>query len=278
MPVDAESFGRVKQQPTMNYITNGNDNLFTSAKFLLDKLYYRFPRSEAMVFVFWDELEHALRLFDMSNPDTVVGESKLVLGMYDQFLEQANGGVRNELGTVTRFPTSRQAAIDYDNQIATYDYGTNKLGYDSFSAEQARQYVNARFMQLYDCEDKYQGIRPVAGEVEYRRRGSYWNNDFHFYGMFMDAFLNSNALLVKSAGMIDRIPGCVVDVSVDKGDENQYSEDPQLYDEMMRRYKGLQGVWVVTKVHNYVKPNSGKVESFRQVLTLARNFVWPIED
>ena len=40
----------------MNYITNGNDNLFTASKFLLDKLYYGSPRAESMVFVFWNEL------------------------------------------------------------------------------------------------------------------------------------------------------------------------------------------------------------------------------
>jgi hypothetical protein len=38
----------------------------------------------------------------------------------------------------------------------------------------------------------------------YTIRGSYWNNDFHFYGTFIDTFLNNNALLIKTAGSILR--------------------------------------------------------------------------
>lgn len=33
-----------------------------------------------------------------------------------------------------------------------------------------------------------------------------------------------------------RIPGSIVDICVDRGDSQQYSEDPHLYEEMMRRY------------------------------------------
>jgi hypothetical protein len=44
----------------MNYITNGNDNLFTVSKFLLDKLYYGVPRAESMVFIFWNEIKKRL--------------------------------------------------------------------------------------------------------------------------------------------------------------------------------------------------------------------------
>ena len=60
VPVDADTFDSVKQQPCINYITNGNDNLFTASKFLLDKLYYGFPRARSMVFVFWNELTKKL--------------------------------------------------------------------------------------------------------------------------------------------------------------------------------------------------------------------------
>lgn len=129
----------------MNYITNGNDNLFTSAKFLLDKLYYSFPRSKSMVFVFWNELDHMLKLFDMSNIKTITGESSIVLSMYDMFAESASGGVSNELGTVTKFPTSAASRISYDKQIAEYDYKTNKFKYDNINPLQSHTYMNARF-------------------------------------------------------------------------------------------------------------------------------------
>lgn len=46
-----------------------------------------------------------------------------------------------------------------------------------------------------------------------------------------------------------------------------------MYDEMMKRFRGLEGVWIATRVHNYVRPNGGRENAFRQVLTLVRNFV-----
>lgn len=74
-----------------------------------------------------------------------------------------------------------------------------------------------------------------------------------------------------------RIPGSIVDICVDRGDSQQYSEDPHLYEEMMRRYHGLDGIWIVTKVHNYIKPGADKSDAFRQVITLSRNFTYPVE-
>lgn len=71
--VDDETFGSVKQQPSINYITNGNDNLFTASKFLLDKLYYGTPRAESMVFIFWNEIEKKLQLFDAANRKSITG-------------------------------------------------------------------------------------------------------------------------------------------------------------------------------------------------------------
>lgn len=143
--VDDESFGRAGQQPSMNYITNGNDNLFTASKFLLDKLYYGFPRSRSMAFVFWDERDKKLRLFDMANADTVTGRTPIMIGMYDSMAESATGGVSNEFGTVTKFPTSVTTKAQYQKQIASYDYSRNKFDYDNISQAQQRLYMNARF-------------------------------------------------------------------------------------------------------------------------------------
>ena len=270
--LDKESFGSVKHQPKMNYITNGNDNVFTSMKFLLDKLYYTFPRSESMVFILWDELSHQLRLFDMSNQKTLTGRSQIILSMFDAFTESASGGVSNELGTVTKFPSSAVAITDSSSQMAIYDYKTNKFSYDNIKQSQHRQYINNHFQLDENIQNKYKGI-----DVQIIRRGSFWNNDFHFYGTFIDTFLSNNALIVKAAGNIMRIPGSIVDICVDRGDSQQYSEDPHLYEEMMRRYQGLDGIWIVVKVHNYIKPGADKSDAFRQVITLSRNFTYPVE-
>ena len=51
--------------------------------------------------------------------------------MFDAFTESASGGVSNELGTVTKFPSSAVAITDSSSQMAIYDYKTNKFSYDN---------------------------------------------------------------------------------------------------------------------------------------------------
>jgi len=91
--IDEESFNAVVQQPAMKYITNGNDNLFTASKFLLDKLYYGYPRAKSMVFVFWNEIKKRLQLFDVANRKTITGQSGLQLSMFAGRGEAMAGGV-----------------------------------------------------------------------------------------------------------------------------------------------------------------------------------------
>ena len=52
------------------------------------------------------------------------------------------GGVQNELGTVTKFPTSAVLGVGYRRQIATYDYARNKFGYDNIDPGNAYMYMN----------------------------------------------------------------------------------------------------------------------------------------
>lgn len=80
--IDEETFSSVKQQPRIDYITNGNDNLFTASKFLLDKLYYGFPRAESMVFVFWNELTKKLQLFDAARRKSITGQTGIAISMF----------------------------------------------------------------------------------------------------------------------------------------------------------------------------------------------------
>lgn len=76
--------------------------------------------------------------------------------------------------------------------------------------------MNERFSYDDDMLVKYEN-RFLKEQGCYKVRGSFWNNDFHFYGTFIDTFLNNNALLVKTGGSIARQPGSIVAVDVDRG-------------------------------------------------------------
>lgn len=272
--IDSETFDAVKQQPTMNYITNGNDNLFTVSKFLLDKLYYNFPRAQSMVFIFWNELKNKLQLFDVANKKSITGQTGVVLSMFATQAESMSGGVQNELGVVTKFPTSASLNIGYKKQIAIYDYSKNKFNYDNINPESSYQYMNEHFSVDDTIITKYKN-RFLKEQNKYTIRGSYWNNDFHFYGTFIDTFLNNNALLVKTIGNITKQPGSITNITIDRGQKDLIEENPQMYEDILRRYCGLEGTWITAKVHHYIQPNAEKKDRYRQTLTLVRNFNHP---
>jgi hypothetical protein len=52
-------------------------------------------------------------------------------------------------------------------------------------------------------------------------------------------------------------------------------ENASTYEDILRRYKGLEGAWIIAKVHHYIKPNAEKSDRYKQTLTLARNFNYP---
>lgn len=78
--------------------------------------------------------------------------------MFDAFTESASGGVSNELGTVTKFPSSAVAITDSSSQMAIYDYKTNKFSYDNIKQSQHSQYINNHFRLDENLQNKYKGI------------------------------------------------------------------------------------------------------------------------
>ena len=113
--------------------------------------------------------------------------------------------------------------VGYKRQIASYDYSKNKFEYDNIKPEHAYQYMNERFSE-----------------------------DEDLYGRYRNAFLNSGALMVKTIGNITRLPGSIVGISIDRGQAELMEESPQMYEDILRRYKGLEGAWIVAKTHHYI--------------------------
>lgn len=195
--------------------------------------------------------------------------------MFESQNEALAGGVKTELGTVTKFPTSQSFRIGYRKQVALFDYGSNRFEYDNIPPESSYQYINSRFDVGAETLDKYNGDAMKSGG--YIERGSVWNNNFHFYGTFSDVFLNDNALMVRTCGEISRIPGGLVGLTVDKGQHDLLDEDPKLYEDVMARYMGLEGTWFISKAHHVIRPSADKTERYRQTLTLVRNFDYDLD-
>lgn len=85
--------------------------------------------------------------------------------------------------------------------------------------------MNERYSVDNQLSGRYRNVF-LKEPARYVVRGSYWNNDFHFYGTFVDTFLNNSALMIKTIGNITRQPGGIIDVSIDRGQKDMVEESP----------------------------------------------------
>lgn len=77
-------------------------------------------------------------------------------------------------------------------------------------------YMNQTFSTDDQLSGRYRNVF-LREQNSYNVRGSFWNNDFHFYGTFMDTFLNSSALMIKTGGNLTRLPGSITSITIDRG-------------------------------------------------------------
>lgn len=69
-------------------MTNGNDDLFTVSKYLLNRLYYTKDRDDSLKFVMYDEHAEKYKLFDVKNIETQKsGLNSIILAMNKSTLE-----------------------------------------------------------------------------------------------------------------------------------------------------------------------------------------------
>lgn len=118
--------------------------------------------------------------------------------------------------------------------------------------------------------NKYRALDREPINLSFLKRGSRWNNEFATYDELMQCLFKNNALLADTAGSITRCPGQFIFVAVDRSQQSLISESKLELDDNMTRYRGLEGPWIIFRVHNKICPSGNP--SFRQFLSLARNF------
>ena len=272
---DAESFDKTKTKVKIPYITNGNDDAFSVTKHLLNKLYYLKDKDDSVKFLFYNYYRDMYQLFDMKNEKTATGTETVILSLLRNTEEAFIEEEEINIGTVTRFPTSRLMESVFDKEFYDYDYTANQFLHRNIESKSVTdEYFSKTFMDPTKVVKKTLPISPEA-KLQYLRRGTYWNNDFAIYDDLATHLTKNNALMVETSGMLLRFPAMMVSVEIDRPKNELTVEDPQVLQDLMTRYQGLEGVWISSRVHSYVYPPAGR---FRQILTLMRNYTNNIKD
>lgn len=271
---DKDSFDAVKSPVKLNYITNGNDDIASVVKYLFSKLYYYSDRDDSLKFMLWNETTSKPQLFDIKDKSTSTGVYSVVLSLLKSKHESLTQEEQNRIATVTRLPMSQSMKTVFDTQVSDYDYGKNAFVTRDITSKNLARYFNATYDSETKLLEKQQPVSRQSGQ-NYLRRGAYWNNDFNCYGDMVRVLTKYNALLIETSGEILRKPAAMVDVAIDRDTHEVTTEDPKKLEDLMTRYRGLEGTWFASRVHHYVYPQQSK---YRQWLALVRNYTIDLEN
>jgi len=128
LQLDGDSFDAVQSAVSLNYITNGNDNLFTISKYLLNKTCYYDARDGSMRFVCYDDIKRKYGIFDMSNPHgDKLGGNRIVVSMDKSSFEQMTASEQTQFASVVQLPKTSVFKSLFNRKVSDFDYSKNEF-------------------------------------------------------------------------------------------------------------------------------------------------------
>lgn len=273
LETDISSFQTAKANVSLNYMTNGNDDLFTVSKYLLNRLYYTKDYDDSLKFVMYDEHAEKYKLFDVKSIETQKsGFNSIILAMDKSTLEHITYDSQNGLATVVNWPKTSTLKALFNREVATYDLSSNQLSSYRMPSDSIAEYYNRR-QTATEQEDKMSKLSMLKGLASNPiQRHCAWNNAVDVYNCLTSDILGDNALVINTTGYILRKPSDAVFVALpqDKSDLNSDYESARNDCEL--RYRELTGLWITAKVVHIVSPQN---ETYRQNLVLFKNYAQP---
>lgn len=263
--IDKTTFDEIKSNVNLNYITNGNDNVFTVVKYLLNKLYYYNTKTDSIKTILYNETTDKYQLFDFKNMKRTNGNYPITLSMFKSQNEQIVEEQQNQLATVVEMPNSEYIRSVFDYEMSNYSFEENTFSSSLITGKSLVNYINAHA----DATDYYDRYNTIWKDHTGLTRGSYWNNEVDMYGYGLDALMKLNSLVINTSGEILRKPGSLVAISLDRSLNTVTEADRDNLEETKNKYLAFEGLWIVNKVLHILEPQK---QIYRQNLTLSRNF------
>lgn len=264
---DNESFEKSTDEMKLDYITQLNDNKFTTFKYLMNKLFYCENKDKSFKFLYYNEFSCKYKILNLGQLNSTFQgiADPIVISMFKTKEEMYTYQNACDIGTVNKFPKTSSFKSTFSKQHSSYDYSKNVISTKTTSQDEVNNYANS----YYNDEATSQSIfQKMPYEYEYVQAGSFWNNDFNTYDDICNMLLNDNALIIEIDGSMKRQPADVIFLMVPPDPSNQTTEDGNQYKDLKDRYSQLQGEWIIGKVRHSISPAQ---ETYRQNLILFRN-------
>lgn len=262
----------------LDYITNGNDNLFSITKFLFNKFYTCADNSdEILKFLVYNIFIRKYDLLDVSTSrKNIKTISNITLSFLAQQTEDYMYKTNNQLNSILNMSKIDAFNLFQKRTIKSYDYNQNTINEKILSADTIVNYYNGGIDETMQSQPKQQLVSPFLetntdfSELNFNQNVSFWNNTFNVYGKTLEFLIGDNSIAVKTDGNIERLPGDMVNIVLDKP-SNELMEDKQYMDKYNALYSQLDGTWTIGKVTMLMSPSESY---FKQSLSLFRNFIF----
>lgn len=271
LEVDEDTFDKVKSDVKINYITNGNDCIFSCVKYLLSRMMYYKTHDEIWKFMYYDEQKKKYKLFDISNLETSNGDRQLVLSLFNSTTEQLFEIEPLNLNTVNSFTNSEVFTAGFAYKRTDYDFQHNVFVHDKIKNEDIVNLRNKTYTSYGQAYfQKYEKFYDT--KLDFSKSVNYWNDNqlMNIYNNLSRTFCENNALVIDCAGDITRKPSDLMQICVDRNVEELSDEDPEKKDDIKHRYAGFEGAWITAKIHHLVDI---KNSSYRAKVFVFRNYI-----
>lgn len=266
--VDVDSFDRVSPDVSLNYTTSGKDTLLSVIKYLMSRLFYYQKKDNSLKMLFFNELANVVQAFDVKDQNTGTQIDHVILSMMKSQLEEQLQTEQTQLGCVADIPKSKLLQSFFTNHIISYDMDANDFKDDTIEADTIFQYYDSN-VELEDAVGKYSS--PIGSNYKHNIRDAYWNTDMSIYSDMVNNMFRNNAVVVNVDGHLGRLPASYMTVSIDRDEQIiPPGESVELYKDQLTRYIGFEGMWIVSRVNNYVEV---RAQRFRQSIFMFRNFI-----
>lgn len=261
--VNSDSFETNMSPSLIHYITNNNDDGYSSIKYLLNKtVYYPNSSDKTLKSLVYDDNSDVVFLID-NRPDAKK------LGTYNPIEIKV---VKNSqfpgyqsptyIGYTNNFSKSRAIVDTQDLKFYEYNIETNEFGNSLLNQQQIKNIING------GSENKAPMLTGTLSEG-YGRYEMKWNNNIDLYTTAFRTLTQTNGLIVNQDGMLGAIPGFSCQVSI----PNKFpilNNKTTTVQEESSQFQTITGIWDIFEVEHFISPNEGL---FRQKLILYRNRV-----
>lgn len=270
LTIDQKMFDKVQTDVKLNWIASGNENMFTATKYLLSRQYYYSKQKEqALKFLCYDNVFDKYYLYDLSNEQTLKSAEQVLVSMFESSNEQMIGSYMSNFSTNTYFPFAKVFRSLRENRVTDYNYQKNVFLDKPIKEEDLLQYQNKHF-NIDSTFDKFE--KRFTCTRDFVQRSTYWCNQSieQIYQNAIDTLVGYNGFIINVLGNMKRKPGSCVMLNVDRCSTTR-NED---IDKMSKRYKSIEGHWIIMNIDTVIRPNADSTQRFTQNLTMTRNFVF----